>query len=290
MKTREVIAAAAGKLRGAGVPEPENDAWLLFSESFGMSRTDYLLDAEEEFHPAPDRERLFIERLARRQRRIPLQRILGVQNFCGLDLEVQDDVLIPRGDTEILAGEVLAWSEQNPGGSFLDLCTGSGCIAVAVCRFGRFERIAASDLSEAALRAARANAARCGAEITFFQGDLFAPVAGTYDVIAANPPYIGREEIDSLEPEVSRFEPRLALDGGEDGLDFYRRIARQAADYLNPDGSLFLEIGETQAAAVSDLLAQNRFREIQVIPDYAGLDRVVRAMRPDIKTNERNGG
>ena len=275
MKTREVIAAAAGKLRGAGVPEPENDAWLLFSESFGMSRTDYLLHAEEEFYPAPDRERLFIERLARRQRRIPLQRILGVQNFCGLDLEVQDDVLIPRGD---------------PGGSFLDLCTGSGCIAVAVCRFGRFERIAASDLSEAALRAARANAARCGAEITFFQGDLFAPVAGTFDVIAANPPYIGREEIDSLEPEVSRFEPRLALDGGEDGLDFYRRIARQAADYLNPDGSLFLEIGETQAAAVSDLLAQNRFREIQVIPDYAGLDRVVRAMRPDIKTNERNGG
>ena len=289
MKTREVIAAAAGKLRGAGVPEPENDAWLLFSESFGMSRTDYLLHAEEEFYPAPDRERLFIERLARRQRRIPLQRILGVQNFCGLDLYVDERVLIPRQDTEILVELVLQEhgkpalksgthsTEMPEGEKILDLCTGSGCIAIALAKLGRFSAVSAADISADALAVAEENLKRTGAEVTLIHSDLFSEIPGKFDVITANPPYIQSEVIDTLTPEVREHEPRLALDGDEDGLVFYRRLASECPAHLNPGGSVYFEIGYDQGEAVRKLLLEHGFKNIEVLQDLAGLDRVVRA-------------
>ncbi|MGI6107725.1 MAG: peptide chain release factor N(5)-glutamine methyltransferase [Lachnospiraceae bacterium] len=279
MKLREYVAAAADRLRKAGVPEPENDAWLLFSDSFGMDRTQYILDSERDFTPDPGREKRFADRMAQRERRIPLQRILQVQNFFGLDLAVRPDVLIPRGDTEILAEQVLLWSEKHPGGRFLDLCTGSGCVAAAVGRFGRFDHIAAADLSGAAVSAAAENTKRCGVQAELFQGDLFEPVQGKFDAIASNPPYIESGAIASLEPEVSRYEPAMALDGGADGLDFYRRIAAQGADYLTGNGALFLEIDGSQSRAVSELLEKNRFGKIRVVKDYAGIDRVVTAER-----------
>lgn len=192
--------------------------------------------------------------VTKRGERIPLQHLTGEQEFMGLDFHVNEHVLIPRQDTECLVERVLPYVD---GKRVLDVCTGSGCIAIAIAKLGKPFIVHGVDISEEALAVARQNATELNASVELFAGDLMTRMDGQYDVIVSNPPYISPSVIEGLMPEVRLHEPMLALDGGQDGLEFYRRIAGQAVTRLAPNGRLFLEIGCEQAAAVAEIL-QNR--------------------------------
>ena len=280
---------AERELARAGIPEPETDAHLLLEDACGISMTEYYICMNEEM-PSGQLEK-YRDLIRKRCSRIPLQRLTGEQEFMGLTFAVRPDVLIPRQDTEILAEEAIRHLENLSGDGkggqpetmpgrepkilrVLDLCTGSGCLAVSIKHFCPEVRMTASDCSQAALEAAERNAERNGADVEFLQSDLFDKIEGSFDLIVCNPPYIASGEIPSLMPEVSRFEPRLALDGGEDGLWFYRKIAEQSPDHLNPRGCLFFEIGSGQAEKVASIMRKNGFQEICITRDLAGLDRV----------------
>ena len=272
---RDVLSEAAAVLKGAGVPEPENDAWLLFRKNFRTDRGNYLLNADVLQELSGEDFGQFQEELELRRRRIPLQHILGETEFMGLPFRVNENVLIPRPDTETLAELVLKNTQERTNLSLLDLCTGSGCLAVSLARLGNFTRVAAADISGEALQVAKENAARNGVDITFSCGDLFEGVEGRFDVIVSNPPYIPAKVIDGLEPEVKDHEPGIALNGGEDGLTFYRRIAGQSPRFFTPGGALYLEIGYDQGDAVQGILAENGFTGIRLEKDLSGNDRVV---------------
>ena len=273
---RETLRAAAARLTAAGVPEPMNDAALLLSHATGEPPLNLRADAGREL---PQGTLAAYESLiARRESREPLQYITGEAPFMGLMLRAAPGVLIPRFDTEALCQQAMA--RMTGAERVLDLCTGTGALAVAIgCRFPGAE-VLAGDLSGQAVALARENAARLGARVTVRQGDLFAPFAGErFDLIVSNPPYIPTAALAALQEEVKR-EPVLALDGGADGLDLYRRIAAEAPGHLTPGGWLLLEIGSDQAAAVRALL-QKDFERIEVYGDLNGLDRVVAGRRRD---------
>ncbi len=201
----------------------------------------------------------------------------------GLDFRVNRHVLIPRQDTETLV-ELVLQEQKDSKRKVLDLCTGSGCIAISLAVIGGYEEVTAADVSEEALATARENASRLlkpGQTVAFFQGDLFQALCEKkFDVLVSNPPYIPTEILQDLQPEVRDHEPRIALDGAEEGLGFYRRIVAEAADWLNPGAGIYLEIGYDQGKAVSALLKKAGFQEIKVTQDLAGLDRVVSGVLP----------
>lgn len=213
--------------------------------------------------------------LTRRSKRIPLQHLTGTQDFMGLTFRVNENVLIPRQDTEILVEEVM--KDLHGGSAILDLCTGSGCILISLLKYSNDCRGVGVDLSGAALAVARENAGELIPEkqCEFLEGDLFEKVEGKFDVLTSNPPYIPSKEVEELMPEVREHEPRMALDGMEDGLHFYRRILKECPPYLNGGANVFFEIGHDQGEAVSSLMQEAGFMEVRVIKDYAGLDRVV---------------
>ncbi|MBO7514338.1 MAG: peptide chain release factor N(5)-glutamine methyltransferase [Lachnospiraceae bacterium] len=274
---KQILAGTVERLRAAGLPEPESDAWLLFSHVFSMDRAHYLL---EQARPATGDEIARMESVvAKRLKRIPVQYITGEQNFYGLTFRVTPDVLIPRYDTEVLVDRVL--KQAGDARSFLDLCTGSGCIAVTLMKFGHFTCGEATDISHAALTVAADNASRNGVSLKLSEGDLWEAVGDTtYDVIVSNPPYIAESERPTLMPEVEQYEPALALFAENDGLIFYERIAREACKHLNPGGRLFVEIGAAQGDRVSQLFRQNGLEQVNVVQDLAGLDRVVSGRKP----------
>lgn len=266
----------------------QSDAMLLLEYVSGLRRSDICLRYQE---PIPeDVEERFMELLEFRRQHIPVQYITGRQNFMGMELQVTPDVLIPRPETELLAERVIHACE---GRDVLDLCTGSGCIAIAVQTLGKAKSVSASDISNKALAVATKNAKEQEAEIAFRQGDLFEAWASCceepdsdagngcstrkFDIIVSNPPYIPTAEIAGLMPEVREYEPHLALDGTEDGLAFYRRIAAECKEYLKPDGRVLLEIGCEQGKDVADLFRKAGFANVQIYQDYAGLDRMVEA-------------
>ena len=266
----EALKAAEQRLKE--VPDPRLDAEWLLSEVLGVSRLEMLLDKRRELTEAE--AAAFEALLARREAREPLQYILGSQSFMGFSLKTDSRALIPRNDTEALCEEALKYFR--PGGRVLDLCTGSGALAAAIKKLCPGAEVVASDISEAALSLAKENAAALNADIRFMQGDLFSPVAGEkFDVIVSNPPYIPEGLRGCLQAEVER-EPALALFAGDDGLDFYRRIAREAPAHLLPGGRLCIEIGDGQGDAVKALLYEE-FTDIQVLNDLNGLPRVVSA-------------
>jgi release factor glutamine methyltransferase len=199
----------------------------------------------------------------------------------GLSFKVTGDVLIPEQDSELLVEEAMRFCED--GMRVLDLCTGSGCIGLSVLKYTNYTSLVATDISAAALNIARQNAESLGLNdrTTFIETDLFPEVPEKdkrYDIIVSNPPYIASSVIEELAPEVKDYEPRLALDGDEDGLTFYRRIIEGAGDYLYSSGYLIMEIGYDQAQAVTELMEANgKYHEIEVIKDYGGNDRVIRA-------------
>ena len=233
----------------------------------------------------PDREisdeeaKCFATLIAKRANHIPLQHLVGETSFMGLNFFVDENVLIPRQDTEILCEEALRYVDD--GMHVLDLCTGSGCIILSLMSYKNNLFAVGTDISEEALKVADKNAQALKVSergtIDFKRGDLYAALENSdkFDVIVSNPPYIKNEDIATLMPEVRDHDPYIALAGGEDGLDFYKRIIAGAQNHLCSEGRIFLEIGYDQAAEVSDLLNRAGFKEVKTVKDYAGLDRVV---------------
>lgn len=271
----EILAECEKTFEQAGIEEYQSDAWILFSHYFQMERAKYFLDRE----CVPTEAGMiqeFLEAVEKRLHHVPVQYITGQQEFMGFSFQVNPEVLIPRLDTEVLVENVLEYVE---GKRVLDMCTGSGCIILSLAKLASLQHAVGVDISRAALDVAEKNAALLHASVDFLQSDLFENVVGEYDIIVSNPPYIAEEEFETLTKEVREQEPMLALSGGVDGLDFYRRIAEDAGVFLSPQGRIFLEIGCGQGAGVSRLLREQGFENIKVIKDLAGLDRVVAAVK-----------
>lgn len=270
MTHRQILDWAGNKLTEAGITEVKNDAFVLWQEVFGLNRTGYLINADNnaDSNLIPKFQMLINLRCTR----MPLQYITGKAYFMGLEFKVTPDVLIPRYDTEILVLNALDSITENS--RVLDMCTGSGCIGISIAAKKKC-MVTAVDVSKAALEIAAHNATSNNVCVEFIESDMFQNVQGEYDVIVSNPPYIPSLDILTLMPEVLEHEPKLALDGSGDGLHFYRILAENSKDYLAADGMLIMEIGYNQAEDVSALLANNNFTDIRVIKDLAGLDRVV---------------
>ena len=317
-------------LMEAGVEEEEAalEVRLLLQESFSLNTASYLLRKQESLCKA-DRKKVeaagieqteilgklhsFFENFEKRRRRIPLAQILGRQSFYGLDFFVNEDVLIPRADTECLVDLVLedyadlakqagkTYAEkrnsehvsnkhednvENEANSsslnILDLCTGSGCIGISVAKHLPYQELLLVDLSEKALAVAKKNAEKhLGENVTLLQSDLLTGVQGKkFSLLLSNPPYIVSRVIPGLEREVSEYEPKMALDGGEDGLVFYRRIAKEAKAVLLPGARLYLEIGYDQGESVKDIFQKEGYEAVEVFPDLSGNPRVLRGIFP----------
>ena len=318
MTLYDLLNEGSSMLQQAGDTDAENDAKLLLLNAFDLNLVHFLMDRlrplSETDVAVQEQIQNYRAMVAKRASRVPLQQILGSQEFMGLDFFVNEHVLIPRQDTETLVELVLEeqqgkqqeqqpeeqqkkqqeqqpeeqqkkqrgqQSEEQPGKprKLLDLCTGSGCIAISLAVKGGFESVTATDLSEEALKVAERNARTHQVPICFFQGDLFSALpqseVKTFDIITSNPPYIPTAVIATLEPEVQEYEPMMALDGTEDGLKFYRQIAKEAGSWLKPGGSIYLEIGYDQGEAVSGLLEDAGFTNVRVVKDLPGNDRVV---------------
>ncbi len=278
MKYKELYLTGVKKLEEAGIEEASLDARLLLEYVCDTDRNTLLV------HPGMDVAdecvKNYVNHIKQRAKRIPLQHITGTQCFMGLEFYVNQDVLIPRQDTENLVEEVMPYVHD--GMSILDVCTGSGCILISLLQYSNDCKGMGIDLSEKALAVAKKNAEKILAEkdlcVDFLQGDLFEALSGheeKCDIIVSNPPYIPTAVIDELEPEVKLHDPMMALDGKEDGLYFYRKIVAGAGKYLTRGGKLFFEIGYDQGEAVSNLLKDAGYTDIEIKQDYAGLDRVV---------------
>ena len=271
MQYQELYRMGKDRLTEAKIPEAELDARLLLEEVCGTDRNDLLVHGDKEIPPEQcDR---YVEYIQRRQKRAPLQQILGYQEFMGLRFKVTPDVLIPRQDTEILVEEVMRYLHD--GMHILDMCTGSGCILLSLLRYSNDCEGTGCDISEPALKVAEENAKALSLNASFVQSDLFENVSGKYEFIVSNPPYIPTGVISTLMEEVRDHEPVSALDGREDGLYFYREIVEKAGEFLHPGGMLFFEIGYDQAEKVSSLMREAGYQEVTVCKDLAGLDRVV---------------
>lgn len=272
----EALREGKRRLQAAGKEAYAFAAELLLENASGRSRTALFLHGEE-LLSAEEAER-YERFLAERESGRPTQYILGRWEFMGLPFFVGEGVLIPRGDTEILVETILEQQQKEPLRTILDIGTGSGCIPISLSHYGDFESLLAVDISETALGYARKNAAENHAEILLYESDLFASVPmewkGQLDAIVSNPPYIPKEDIAGLMTEVKDFEPLHALDGGADGLDFYRAIAAEGRAWLRQGGWLFFEIGYDQGAALRSLLTALGYTEIGIKQDLAGLDRV----------------
>ena len=272
MTYREAVEFGTKCLTDAGVPDAALDAWYLLQMVCKIERSYYYVHGEEDI--TQDAQKEYEIAVQKRAEHIPLQYIIGEQEFMGLRFKVNSNVLIPRQDTETLVEQVL--KIVKPGMKVLDLCTGSGCVLISVLKNAPELTGMGSDISKTALLVAKENAKLHEVDAEWVRSDLFDNITETFDVIMANPPYIPTGESLSLMPEVRDFEPENALDGGADGLDFYRKIAGQVKDYLNPGGYVYMEIGYDQGEAVSELMRNAGFTEVEVIKDLARNDRVVK--------------
>ncbi len=260
-------------LENEGIEDAKIDAWYLLSYVSGMKKAEYFLKQND----TADELILFKykEALLKRASHIPLQHITGEQEFMGLSFWVNENVLIPRQDTETLVEEAL---KVIPSGSHvLDLCTGSGCVIISLVVHGQGLSGVGIDVSEEALAVARENGERLvGSKVDFAPGNIWDGVTGRFNAIVSNPPYIRTKDILNLSVEVKDHEPRIALDGAEDGLYFYRHIVGHAKEYLKEKGWLLVEIGYDQGEDVYELFVANGFKDVEIIKDLAGNDRVVK--------------
>ena len=276
MTYRECYEQGCRTLQAAGIEEAILDARFLLEAVCGTDRNDLLVHGEQPVNP--EAEEKYLNWIRQRAEHIPLQQLTGEQDFMGLTFSVNEHVLIPRQDTEILVEEVL--KELHDGMRVLDMCTGSGCILLSLMHYSNDCEGLGVDLSAEALEVAERNVLKVltpekAEHVQFLQSDLFEKLEDKFEIIVSNPPYIASAEVEKLMPEVRDHEPRMALDGTEDGLYFYRRIIKEAGKHLVSSGMLFFEIGYDQGQAVSELMHTQGYREVQVVQDYAGLDRVV---------------
>lgn len=311
MTLQQLLDQGTEQLRSAGVPDAGLDARYLLLDTFGLGLASFLADRRRNVDGMPggaEKAQAYEALITRRAERIPLQQLLGVQEFMGLEFFVNGHVLIPRQDTETLV-ELVLEEQKRRDLDVLDVCTGSGCIAVSLARLGRYRSVTALDVSAEALKVAEKNAAALLGEydgdFRLVQSDMFAGLEPgkqdvfpgqaigkaaasrdlprpshppRFDILVSNPPYIPSRVIEGLEPEVRDHEPRLALDGSQDGLKFYRILASEGKRFLKPGGAVYFEIGWDQAQAVSALLEQEGFARIRTVKDMAGMDRVVGAV------------
>lgn len=255
----------------AEIKEAEIESYYIIEAVLNISRAMYFLKKNDVV--SEDDIVKCMEIAEARKEHIPLQYLLGKQEFMGLEFAVTSHVLIPRQDTELLVEAVLKMLK--PGMKVLDMCTGSGCIAISIAKLSKEVEVTAVDVSKEALAVARKNGEENQVAVRWIESDLFEQVADTYDVIISNPPYIKSEVIETLMPEVRDHEPRLALDGTADGLYFYRKIAKEAGTHLAKGGRLCLEIGYDQGEEVAELLRENGFQDVTIAKDLCGLDRNV---------------
>lgn len=266
----------------AGVADALIDARLLLEEAAQVNKAYLLMHANEELKLSCEdsAEDSYFRMIDMRAKRIPLQHIVGYQDFMSLRFKVNNNVLVPRFDTEVLVEEAL--KHVHDGMRVLDMCTGSGCILVSILKYSNDCCGVGVDISDKALEVAKENADillsdRTDVDVTFIKSDLFNELnkENKFDVVVSNPPYIQTEVIKTLDSEVKDHDPIIALDGGRDGLDFYRRIIDNAGDYLNPGGVIIFEIGYDEAQEVLNLLGRAGYINVSVIKDLSGLDRVV---------------
>ena len=276
MNYTEAFLMGMQKLKEAEIGEAQLDARLLLEEVCGTDHNTLLCHGDREVSEAEEEQ--YRRALEQRAVHVPLQHLLGYQDFMGLRFQVNEHVLIPRQDTEILVEEAMRYLHD--GMRILDLCTGSGCILLSLLHYSNDCEGTGVDISKEALQVAALNAELLGIKADFLKSDLYEKVTGKFDLLVSNPPYIERKVILTLMEEVREYDPYIALDGGEDGLDFYRRIIGGAQDYLKRGGQILMEIGSGQAQAVSELLREAGFKEIDVCRDFAGLDRVVSGRLP----------
>lgn len=271
---RKLFAKAFDLLKSSDIENVEYDIKAILTDTFGVDLNKFILDMDNEFEPDKDLEAKYLSRIEKRKKHIPLQYIINKQNFYGLDFYVDESVLIPRYDTENIVDRIVKDFKENKCLSVLDLCTGSGCIAVSLKKCG-FEKVYAADISDKALAVAKHNAKLNNADIIFLQSDLYEnfPKEIRFDIIVSNPPYISTDEIAKIEKQVRDFEPKLALDGGRDGLDFYKKIINLSKNFLNNKGRLYLEIGYDQSKDVVDLAKKEGYDNIVIIKDLSGRDR-----------------
>ena len=271
MNLREVL--KQGKLKENNIEDASLKAKMLLSEILEMKK-EYLIVHEEEILDEPDIN-TFFEKIDRLVNNEPIQYILNRQDFMELNLYVDSNVLIPQPDTEILVEEVIALASEKENLKILDMCTGSGAIAISLAKYIKNSNVYATDISEKALEIAKDNSLKNITDITFIHSDVFENVKeNEFDFIVSNPPYIETDVIKTLSKEVQN-EPHIALDGGEDGLYFYRKISKEAFDFLKQDGYLAFEIGYNQREAVENLLRENGYKNIYSKKDLGGNDRIV---------------
>ena len=283
MTLRELACEGEMILKAADVPDARHDARTLLLDTFHINTSEYILLAESQLENAfPTLSEglamplgFYRDRIKMRAARIPLQQILGEASFMGLDFKVNEFTLCPRQDTEILVETVIN-EVKDKDARVLDLCTGTGCIGISLLLCGGFRDMTLSDISKEALSVAGFNSEKLapGYGVEIIESDLFEKIPSDrrFDVIVSNPPYIKDSVIETLEPEVKTFEPKIALSGGEDGLAVYRRIIAKAPAYAP---LLFLEIGYDQAEELRELLSGAGYTDIKVIKDYGGNDRVI---------------
>lgn len=264
---------------GADILSKENitdsslDARLLLEFVCGTDKNTLLSHPEREL--SDDEKKRYENFIKRRSSHEPLQYITGVANFMGLEFKTDRSTLIPRFDTECLVEEVM--KELQDGMHILDMCTGTGCIILSLLQYSNGCLGVGADISDEAIEIAKENSRNLKLPAEFVVSDLFEEIEDDYDIIVSNPPYIESSVIKGLDKEVREYEPMSALDGGDDGLDFYLRISKDARDHLVKGGLLFLEIGYNQGEAVKNILLADGYGEVEIIKDLAGLDRVVKA-------------
>ena len=290
MKTRILVKEGEYQLSKAFCMDPKIDAQELYCYLTGLDKVSLFLKAEEEVDP--ETEEKYMELIRKRAERIPLQHITGVQEFMGYTFKVNPHVLIPRQDTETLVTEAAKTIQNTPREKLsffeklkgrkewdvLDLCCGSGAVGISLAKICSNVKVTATDISAEAVKTAEANAEDLRVKVKFLTGDMFEPVKGRkFDMIVSNPPYIRTNMISILQEEVKDHEPLNALDGGRDGLDFYRTIVEKAADFLKPEGFLLMEIGHDQGEDLRKMLKDSgKYSPAAVIKDLPGRDRVVK--------------
>jgi release factor glutamine methyltransferase len=276
---RRLLEDASEALAAAGVENPRLDAELILAQAAQASRPSLISGLVKLGDFARNRYAAMLQRRAARE---PLAYILGRKEFYSIEFEVTPAVLIPRPETETIVAAALEFLASRKAARVLDIGTGCGAIAIAIAANAARAQVLATDISSNALEVARRNAARLGSRADFRRADCFDVIdggeaLGRFDLVVSNPPYVCDREIDCLQPEISRFEPRHALAGGTDGMNFYRRIVRGIRDYLAPDGALIVEVGDSQSGAVADIFRAAGLPAITTLADLTGVPRAVRA-------------
>ncbi|MDR2251694.1 MAG: peptide chain release factor N(5)-glutamine methyltransferase [Endomicrobium sp.] len=274
MKVYDILNAAKKKLIEKKIDDYKSSAEVLLSAVLKVKRSKLALIRDIEL--AEEEKFLFNQYIQRRAKREPTAYILGSCEFMGFEFKVNENVLIPRQETELLVEEALAFCKGISEPKALDLCAGCGCIAISLSKLGSFKDICASDISAQALDVAKENAKLNGAQnINFIQSDIFASFENKkFDIIVSNPPYVSQTEYETAEPEL-KYEPQIALTTGEDGLFFYIQIASQAKKYLNSGGQIFLELNANKSKEIKSIFENAGYKNMRVVKDYCGLDRIL---------------